>query len=217
MVLWNQKSKNPTWLETSKSADFSLKKGRGWLGVEKGKVPIWNLKSKNPTWLETSKSAKFSFYKVWDWGGGEVTLWNLKSKNPTWLETSKSANFLLCMFVWRGGRGGSSKLWNLKSKYPTWLETSESAYGGKLALWNLKCKNPTQLETSKSANFSFYNGGEWYFEIWSPEIQLNLKLLNLQIFHFTMVGRGTLKSEVQKSNSTWNFQICQLFILHGEG
>ena len=132
-------------------------------------------------------------------GCGKVALSNLKSKNPTWLETSKSANFSF----YRVG------------------------VGGKGALCNLKCKNPTWLETSKSANFSFDRGEVGWegvvkelFEIWSPKIQLDLKLPNLPTFHFTgwrVGGSSTFKSEVQKSKLIWIFQICQLFILQGGG
>ena len=269
-------SKNPTWLETFKSANFSFDRGEGEVGTC-GKVALWNLKSKNPTWLDTSNSANFSFYRV---GVGEVALWSLKCKNPIWLETSKSANFSFDRGeVWVGGCGKVA-LWNRKSKNPTWLETSKSANfsfyrvgvegssilksevqksnltwnfqicqlfilqgggggmwhfeiwrprikllnlhtfyfkGGAVVFWNQESKNPTQLETSKSANFSFYNGGERYFEIWSPEIQLNLKLPNLPTFHFTWWGVGEVAIwNLKYRNPTW-LETSNLITFHLTG
>ena len=99
---------------------------------------------------------------------------------------------------------------------------------GKVALWNLKSKNLIWLKTSKSANFLFYGkregwgeGVKQHFKIWRPRLEFDFKLSTVPTFHFTGGGGGgyssTLKSEVQKSNFTWNFQICQLFILQGGG
>ena len=69
----------------------------------------------------------------------------------------------------------------------------------------------------KLSSFHWERGGglKWHFEIWSPKIQLDLKLPNLLTFHF-MWGRGEVTLWNLKSNLTWNFQICQLFILWRE-
>ena len=151
------------------------KVGGGWGGVI-WHLGIWSTKIQFELKLPNLPTFYFTGRLVGCRGrGGYVACWNLKSKSPTWLETSKFANF------------------------PFHLAREVGGWGGQVVLWNLKSKNPSWLETSKSANFSFNRkGAKQHIEIWSPKIQLDLKLPNLPTFLFTGGGGG-----VQKSNLTW--------------
>ena len=87
-------------------------------------------------------------------------------------------------------------------------------------VWSICCCSRKSHLIALNGPLQGGGGGKWHIEIWSPKIQLDLKLPNLPTFHFTwwgVGGSGTLKSEVQKSKLTWNFQICQLFILQSGG
>ena len=70
---WYLEFWSPTWLESSKSANFSFLRGRGGGG---GKVALWK---SNSAW----KFQNFSF-------SGEGVKWHLEFWSPNWLESSKS-------------------------------------------------------------------------------------------------------------------------------
>ena len=99
-ALWNLKSKNPTWLENSKSVNFLL--GRG------GQVALWTLKSNFPTRLKSSKSANLSLGR----GGGResrVALWNFEIWNPAFQ--------IFTFFI--SGRGGCKV-----ALFPVWSKVA---------------------------------------------------------------------------------------------
>ena len=216
MALWNLRSRNPTWLETSKFDNFPFYRLRNWvkqhievwspriqLDLVKWHSEIWSPR----VWLDNSKSANFSFYIFG--GKQDFEIWSPKIQ-PN-LKLPNVPTFQAFFYRLRDWVKQHIEVWSQRIQLD-------------LVKWHSEIWSPrVWLDNSKSANFSFYIfGGKQDFEISSPKIQLDLKLPNLLIFFFVggWVGdkvKQTLKSQVQVSDLTWNFQMCQLFIWQGWG